>query len=178
MPNKEEALRLLDVYVKDNYLKHHSFMVGAALLGYARLFDEDEELWYATGLLHDIDFDKYPNEHPGPSIEWFKEWGYPDEVIHAVTAHAYGYNGYEELPKTQLAGTLMACDEISGIFYAYKKLNPIPYSEMKISSIKKRLTERSFAPKIDRRGIYIGCEKMGIEIDEHIGNMATFLEDL
>ena len=78
------------------------------------------------------------------------------------------------MPETPLAAALMACDEIAGIFYAYKKLNPVLYEEMKISSIKKRLAEKSFAAKIERETIYRGCEALGVSIDDHIANIIKF----
>lgn len=177
IPNKEEAQKLLREHVQDEYLLYHAEMVGTAMEGYAEFFGEDENLWYVTGLLHDIDFEKHPTLHPGESLKWFKELNYSDELIHAVEAHAYGYNGFSTLPQTKLAGALIACDEISGIFYAYKKLNPIPYKDMKVSSIKKRLGEKTFAAKIDRTTIYRGCEVLKIDLDTHIKNLIHFFEN-
>jgi len=177
-PNEKEAQELLKKYVSDEYLLHHSLMVATAMKGYARLLNENESLWYVTGLLHDIDFEKYPDTHPKESLVWFKEWDYPEDIIHAVEAHAYGYNGYNVLPSTKLANALLACDEICGLMYAYKKINAIPYKDMKASSIKKRLAEKSFAVKIDREGIYLGCQGLGVSIDEHISNLLRFLSEL
>ena len=174
IPSKEEAQGLLEKYVDDEYQRHHSLMVATAMQGYVRLFSEDEDLWYVTGLLHDIDFEKHPDIHPTKSLEWFKEWGYSNEIIHAVEAHAYGYNGFTTSPRTKLASALMACDEISGIFYAYRKMNPIPYGEMKVGSIKKKLAEKSFAAKIDRDTIYRGCDFLGVPLDDHISNLIKF----
>ena len=174
IPTKEEALALLEKYVADEYQRYHALMVSTAMQGYARLLNEDENLWYVTALLHDIDFDKYPDAHPAESLKWFKEWNYPDELIHAVEAHAYGYNGFTTLPKTKLASALMACDEISGIFYAYRKMNPVPYGEMKASSIKKKLAEKSFAAKIERDTIYRGCDLLGVTLDDHVLNLINF----
>lgn len=171
LSTKQEAKELLEKYVSDEYQKLHAEMVALAMEGYAKLFGEDPDLYYITGLLHDIDFDRYPDSHPGESLKWFKEWQFPEELIHAVEAHAYGYNGFNTLPQTRLASCLMACDEISGIFYAYKKLNPIPYSEMKVSSIKKRLNEKTFAAKIERETIYRGCELLRVSLDDHIANL-------
>lgn len=174
LPTREEAQVLLEEHVKDEYQRYHARMVATAMGGYANEYGEDTDLWYITGLLHDIDFEKHPNEHPGISLRWFKEWGYPDELIHAVEAHAYGYNGFTVLPQTKLAAALMACDEISGLFYAYQKLNPVPFSEMKASSIKKRFNEKSFAAKIDRDVITRGCEALGVDLDTHIQNLIKF----
>jgi|SRR6185436_3533110 len=178
LPTKEEGKTLLEKYVKDEYQRHHALMVATAMEGYALLFNEDPHLWYITGLLHDIDFEQFPDTHPKQSLGWFKDWEYGDELIHAVEAHAYGYNGFETLPQTKLAAALMACDEISGIFYAYKKLNPIPYGEIKASSINKRLKEKSFAAKIERDTIYRGCEALGVSLDEHIKNLISFFSKL
>jgi len=178
LPTREEAQTLLETHVKDEYQLLHSKMVAFAMEGYAKLFGEDQILWYVTGLLHDLDFSEFPEEHPKKELEWFKDWGYPQELIHAVEAHAYGYNGFTTPARTKLAFALLACDEISGIFYAYKKINPIPYGEMKISSIKKRLAEKAFAAKIDRGVIQRGVEGIGIPIDNHIQNLITFFSVL
>ena len=153
-------------------------MVATALEGYAKIYQEDPDLWYVTGLLHDIDFEEHPEVHPKKSLAWFAEWGFPPELIHAVEAHAYGYNGFTTLPNTRLAAALMACDEIAGIFYAYRKLNPIPYGQMKVSSIKRRLAEKSFAAKIERETIHRGADALGVPLDDHIANLVKFFATL
>lgn len=178
LPKREETHALLEKHVKDKYQRYHANMAAAAMAGYAKIYGGDPDLWYITGLLHDLDFEEHPNLHPGQSLKWFKEWDYPEELIHAVEAHAYGYNGFTTLPQTKLASALMACDEISGIFYAYRKLNPVSYGEMKLSSIKKRLAEKSFAAKIERETIYRGCEALGVSLDEHITNLIKFWDTL
>lgn len=178
LPTRTEARELLEKHVQDEYQRYHALMVATAMDGYAKMYDENPDLWYITGLLHDIDFAEYPESHPKESLGWFKEWNYPKELSHAVEAHAYGYNGFTVLPETKLAGTLMACDEISGIFYAYRKLNPIPYGEMKASSIKKRFAEKSFAAKIDRSIITRGVESLDITLDDHINNLINFFSQL
>ncbi len=174
LPTRSEAQRLLEVHVKDEYQRHHADMVAIALAGYAPHFGENLDLWFITGLLHDIDFEEHPETHPSQSLVWFKKWGYPAELIHAVEAHAYNYNGFTTLPQTKLASALMACDELCGIFYAYQKLNPIPFKDMKASSIKKRFNEKLFAAKIDRKTITRGCELLGVNLDDHISNLIQF----
>jgi predicted hydrolase (HD superfamily) len=178
LPTKPEAETLLHEYVTDPYQRYHALMVGTAMAGYAVLRGEDEQLWWLTGYLHDIDYDLHPTEHPGPSLNWFADWGYPPELIHAIEAHANGFNGYTTKPETDLAKALIACDEICGIFYAYYKLNPVPFGEMKAKSIKKRLKESRFAPGIDRQHIFAGCEDFGVTIDEHVENLITFFAEL
>lgn len=178
LPNKAEAKTLLEEYVEDTYQRFHALMVATAMEGYAKKLGEDEQLWFTTGYLHDIDYDQHPSEHPGPSLEWFKEWEYPPELTQAVLAHANGFNGFTTPAVSQLDKALIACDEICGIFYAYQKLNPIPFSEMKAKSIKKRLKEERFAPGIDRTHIMNGVEDFGITIDEHVNNLIEFFTDL
>jgi predicted hydrolase (HD superfamily) len=178
LPTKDEAKQLLEGHVRDDYQRFHALMVGTAMEGYATQLGEDAHLWFLTGYLHDLDYDQHPTEHPGPSLEWFKEWGYPTGLIHAVEAHANDFNGFTTLPETNLAKALIACDEICGIFYAYQKLNPIPFGEMKVKSIKKRLKEERFAPGIDRSHIYDGVEEFGISLDEHIENLIMFFTTL
>jgi len=178
LPNRTEAEKILQEHVSDEYQLLHARMVATAMGGYASLLGEDVDLWYITGLLHDVDFEQHPDLHPGPSLLWFKEWNYPDELINAVEAHAYGYNNFKRKPETKLDATILACDEISGIFYAYKQINPIPYTDMKVSSIKKRLKEKAFAAKIDRDTIYLGVEKLGLDLDTHIENLIHFFSSL
>lgn len=178
LPTKEAGQALLEKHVKDEYQLYHAKMVATAMAGYAKKFGEDETLWYETGLLHDIDFEEHPSEHPAESLKWFKEWNFPEELIHAVEAHAYGYNGFTTLPQTKLAAALMACDELCGLFYAYRKLNPVSYSDMKPSSMKKRFNEPKFAAKIERPTIMRGCEALGVTLDEHIENLISFLAPL
>lgn len=174
LPTKEEARKLLEVHVQDTYQRFHAHMVAVAMEGYANKLGEDAHLWFLTGYLHDIDYDKHPAEHPGPSLTWFTQWEYPEALIHAVKAHANGFNGFTTKPETQLAKALIACDEICGIYYAYQKLNPIAYGDMKTTSIRKRLKELKFAPGIDRAHIFAGAEDFGVSIDEHIDNLTSF----
>ncbi|MFM2423909.1 MAG: hypothetical protein RLZZ70_298 [Candidatus Parcubacteria bacterium] len=178
LPTKTEASILLQTYTTDSYLLHHAAMVGAATASYAAVFGEDEHLYWLTGYLHDIDYEQHPTEHPGPSLAWFREWGYPEDLIHAVEAHANGFNGYTIKPASNLARALIACDEICGIFYAYQKLNPILYSEMKVSSIVKRLKEEKFAPGISRTHIYEAVEALGVTLESHIERLITALTTL
>ncbi|MDP1579617.1 MAG: hypothetical protein Q8M02_05030 [Candidatus Didemnitutus sp.] len=178
LPTRAEATTLLHSHVQDEYQRLHAEMVATGMEGYAHHFGEDAQLWAVTGLLHDLDYELHPAAHPGPSLAWFKEWNYPAALIHAVEAHAYGYHDFKTLPETKLAAALLACDEISGIFYAYRKMNPLPYAQMKASSIKKKFKEPSFAAKIDRSTITLGCDKLGVPLDDHIANLIRFFAPL
>lgn len=178
LPSRDAARQLLETHVQDPYQRLHGQMVATAMEGYAPQFGGEADLWYLTGLLHDLDFEKHPEQHPATSLKWFREWDYPADLIHAVEAHAYGYNGFATLPQTKLAAALLACDEISGIFYAYRKLNPVRYGEMKASSIKKKIKEPAFAAKVDRRTITLGCEHLGVSLDDHVANLIRFFASL
>jgi putative nucleotidyltransferase with HDIG domain len=178
LPDKTQATALLESHVADEYQRHHALMVATAMEGYAPAYGGDPHLWYLTGLLHDIDFDRHPDTHPAESLRWFREWGYPEDLAHAVEAHAYGYHGFTTLPQTKLAASLVACDEISGIFYAYRKMNPVRYGEMKASSIKKKLKDTAFAAKVDRGTIAMGCEHLGVSLDDHVANLIRFFGPL
>jgi predicted hydrolase (HD superfamily) len=175
LPTKEEARKLLHNYVGDTYQRFHAEMVARCVEGYGEKYNQDIQLWWLTGYVHDIDYDTYPTQHPGPSLEWFAQWNYPEELTNAVEAHAIGFNGFSRVPATLLEKTLIACDEICGIFYAYQKLNPIAFGEMKMSSIKKRLIDERFAPGISRAHITAATEALGVQIDEHIENLIAFL---
>lgn len=178
LPTKVESQRLLEEHVQDEYQKLHALMVATAMEGYGAKFGEDPHLWFMAGYLHDLDFYNHPHEHPGKSLQWFKDWNYPEELIHAVEAHAYGYNGYTTEPQTKIAAALIACDEICGIFYAYRKMNPIPFKDIKVSSILKKLKDKGFAPNIKREDIEYGCEKLGVTIEEHVQSLIEFLSML
>lgn len=178
LPARTEALQLLHRHVRDDYQRHHADMVAAAMEGYAGDFGEDVDLWYLTGLLHDIDFEQHPDTHPRESLQWFRTWGYPEAMIHAVEAHAYGYHGYATLPQTRLAAALLACDEISGIFYAYRRLNPVPYGSIKVASIRKKIKDPAFAAKVDRSTIQLGCERLGVALDDHVANLVRYFAAL
>ncbi|MEX0917873.1 MAG: HD domain-containing protein [Candidatus Paceibacterota bacterium] len=178
LPTRDEAQTLLESHVTDEYQRYHALMVAIAMEGYAELYSEDTDLWYITGLLHDIDYEEHPDVHPKESLTWFREWDYPEELVHAVEAHAYGYNGFTTLPETKLAAALLACDEVSGIFYAYQKLNPIPFGEMKVSSLVKRFNDKGFAAKIERGVIMRGCDALGVTLEEHLAHLVRFFKKL
>lgn len=166
LPTKEEALKLLEDHVKDDYQKLHSKMIAAGLEAYATKFNEDTHLWYITGLLHDLDYFEFPDQHPLKSIEWFKEWNYPQELIHAVAAHYWKKTN--ELPQSKLAATLIATDELAGFLYAYSLMRPTGFEGMEASSVKKKFKDKTFAAKIDREEILFGIEKLNVDFKDHV----------
>lgn len=160
LPTKQEALELLEKHVKDEYQKLHAKMVALAMESTAvflSLTKDEQQLWYITGLLHDLDYEEFPEEHPQKALEWFKEWGFPEELIRAVDCH---YVGRGPEPESALDAALIACDELSGFLYAYALMRPNGFEDMEYKGVKKRLKDKSFAAKINRDDINFGIEKL------------------
>lgn len=171
LPTREKALELLEEHVKEPYQILHAKMVAAAMEYYARRFGEPEEMWYIAGLLHDIDYHEFPDEHPNKSLDWFLHWGYPQEFIHAVAAHAYTTGRTTTPPDNKFDYALIACDELSGLLYAYSLMRPEKFKGMEVSSAAKKYKDKKFAAKIDREEIQMGVAGLGIELKEHIENL-------
>ncbi len=166
--NRDEAFELLKEYTKSESLIKHALAVEAAMRAYARKFGEDEEKWGITGLLHDFDYEKYPDmkEHALKGAEILAEKGYPEDVVHAVKAH----NEYHGVPRESLLDkTLFAVDELCGFITAVTLVRPSKkLEEVKVKSVKKKLKDKSFARQVNREEIRKGAEELGVDLDEHI----------
>ncbi len=171
----EAAKKMLDELVEDDYQKLHANMVAEAMKGYAKRLGEDENLWYLTGLLHDLDYFIHPNEHPQKSVEWFKKWGFPEELIHAVEAHAHMRTGVK--PKSKMAAALIAIDELAGFLYAYSLMRENKFVGMEPKSVKKKFKDKAFARKVDREDIKYGIDEFAVDFDEHIEFLIEIYND-
>lgn len=171
IPTLAEAEAKLLEYIKEPYLQLHSRMVAKAMKAYALKYQEDEDLWYITGLLHDLDYEQFPDEHPLRSLEWFTEWGYDKKLIHAVAAHAISNPRIK--PESIMAKALIAIDELAGLLYAYSLMRPNGFKGMEAKSAMKKFKDKAFAAKIDRQEIQYGVDELGIELKEHISNLIT-----
>jgi putative nucleotidyltransferase with HDIG domain len=146
--------------------------VEAAMVGYARERGEDEEMWAATGILHDLDYERYPDletGHPRYAVEELRKRDYPEEVIQAVLGHA----DFMGVPReTQLDKTLFACDELAGFISACAYVRPEGIAGMKPKSVKKKLKQPSFAAGVNRDDVYRGAEELapetGMSFDDHL----------
>ncbi len=176
LPTRDKAFKLLSEHVLDDYQKLHAKMVALCLEEYADKYEEDKDLWYITGLLHDLDYYKHPDNHPNESIKWFEDWDFPEELIHAIEAHNWKRSGIE--PKTKLAKALCATDELTGFLYAYSLMRPSGFEGMKASSVKKKFKDKSFAAKIDRNDITYGVEKLGVDFTEHVNLVIDVLQSM
>ena len=172
LPTREEALALVQEYTENKNLRKHMYAVEAAMRAYARKFGEDEELWGVTGLVHDFDYERFPNEalspteeHPSSGVAILRDRGWPDEILHAVMAHAE-HTGVE--PKTLMARTLRAVDELTGFVIACSLVRPTGISDLKSKSVKKKLKDRSFAAAVNRDEIREYPEVIGEDMTEHI----------
>ena len=165
--DRTNALELLKEYTKNDALLKHMYAVEAAMRAYARKFNDDEEKWAATGLLHDFDYEMYPNapDHPLKGSEILKEKGYPDDVRRAILGHAT----YTGVPRdSQMAKVLYACDELCGFIMACSLVRPNKIADLEVSSVKKKLKDKGFARNVNREDITQGCAELGVPVDEHI----------
>lgn len=170
-PTREQAWDLACEWVASDALRKHMLGVEAAMRAYARHFGEDEELWAVTGLVHDLDYERFPdlgdteNGHPRTSLRLFEEMDWPLEVIDAVAGHAV----FLEVPReTLMAKTLFAVDELSGFIAACAMVRPTGIEGMAPKSVKKKLKQPSFAAGVNRDEVSQGAEELGVDFDEHV----------
>ena len=169
---RDDALALMQEYTEHINLRRHMYVVEAAMRAYARKFNEDDNLWSITGLLHDFDYERWPNTehraddgHPANGVAILQEKGYPEEVCRAILGHAY----YTGVPReTLLAKTLYAVDELTGFITACALVRPNGISDMKVKSVKKKLKDPAFARGVNREDVTKGAAELDVELGEHI----------
>jgi putative nucleotidyltransferase with HDIG domain len=164
---RERAWDTLTRHTQSVALRRHALAVEAATRAYARRFDENEELWGVTALLHDFDWEIHPtlDRHPQDGAPILREEGYPEIVIEAILSHAQHLG----LPRdTPLKKTLFACDELAGFVHACGLVRPDGIETLEPKSVRKKLKQPSFAAGVNRDEVYEGAEALGVELDEHI----------
>lgn len=171
LPPRDTAEELLMSYIENEALRHHCYMVATAMATYAQELGEDVELWYQTGLLHDLDWEKYPDEHPNRAITEILADTYPPIVLDAIAAHAPQRTGKK--PTTLLEKYLFACDELSGFLHAYSLMRPEGFAGMSASKVIKKLKDTSFAAGVDREDIREGFSLIGKEPADHVQFLIT-----
>jgi putative nucleotidyltransferase with HDIG domain len=174
---REQAWALLTEYTKSDSLLKHALAVEAAVRGYARRFGEDEELWGVTALLHDFDYERYPEltDHPFRGSEILRERGYPEVVIRAILSHG----DHTGVPRQSLLEhTLFACDEIAGFVTAAALVRPSKsVLDLEASSVKKRMKDKAFARGVKREDLTRGAEELGLPLEEHIANVIAAMRE-
>ena len=169
MHTRDEAVRLLEEWVDNPALRNHMRAVEAAVRSYARRFGEDEERWGLAGLLHDLDWEKHPEEHPLKAVSHLREQGWPEDVLHAILAHRPDFTGVQ--PESKLDRALAACDELTGLVNATALVRPSGIDDLTPKSVKKKMKDATFARGVSREEIAHGCALLGIEMDQHIQNV-------
>ena len=178
-PTREEAWDLVCEWIESDSLRKHLLGVEAAMTAYARRYDEDEERWAVTGLVHDLDYERYPdlddteNGHPRTALRLLEELDWPQDVIDAVAGHAT----FLDVPReTQMAKTLFAVDELSGFIAACALVRPTGIHGMTPKSVKKKLKQPSFAAGVNRDEVRQGAEELGVDFDEHVAFVIAAME--
>jgi predicted hydrolase (HD superfamily) len=168
IPTRDEALKLLHEYNKSDSLRKHAYAVEGVMRYFARKNREDEDKWGIIGLIHDLDYEKYPDQHCTKTKEILEEQGWPQEYIRAVVSHGWGICS-DVKPESTLEKTLYAIDELTGLIAANAMVRPSKsVMDMSVKSVKKKWKSPSFAAGVDRSIIQRGAERLGVEIGELI----------
>jgi len=179
LPSRSDSTNLLHEYIKNDALINHCEMVAKAMGSYALslgLDSENVEKWRTAGLLHDLDWEMFPDEHPNNACnEILPSHGYPEDIINAIKAHAPERTGKQ--PETQIEKYLFACDELSGFLNAASLIRPNKFADMEVSSIKKKLKDKRFAANVSREDIKRGAELIGTTIENHIQFLIDTFKD-
>jgi putative nucleotidyltransferase with HDIG domain len=176
MPTRQDALHLLEEWVENPALRNHMKAVEAAVRFYARQQGADEELWGLAGLLHDLDWEKYPDEHPLRGVAQLRELGYPEPVLQAILAHRCDFTSVE--PTTALDRALVACDELTGLITATALVRPSGIDDLTPKSVKKKMKDPTFARGVDREDVRRGTELLGVDLDQHIENVIEAMKTI
>ena len=171
---RDEALALMHEYTESEALRAHMYAVEAAMRAYARHYGEDEESWGLVGLLHDFDYEKYPNaerrpdaEHPTFGVGVLSERGLPEPMLEAILGHA-SHTGFPR--HSLMAKTLFAVDELCGFIVACALVRPSKsLQDLEVKSVKKKLKDKAFARGVNREEVLQGTDELGVPLDDHIG---------
>ena len=166
LPCREEAWHLLNEYTENPNLVKHAIAVEASMRAYAEKFGEDTEEWGIVGLLHDFDYDRFPEEHPLKGVEILESMNYPEDVVYAIRSHANFTNAPR---RSALDKTLFAVDELSGLIVAATLVRPgKKVAELPVKSVKKKMKDKAFARSVNREDIRQGADELGLDLGQHI----------
>src|SRR2546423_2888458 len=173
LPSRAQTLALMHEYTASDSLRKHMLAVEAAMRAYARKFGADEELWGTAGLIHDFDYERFPNiahsateEHPSEGVRVLRSRGYPEDILQAILGHAQYTNTPREAP---MAKTLFAVDELTGLITATALVRPNKsVHEVDARSVRKKMKDKAFARGVNRDDVINGAQELGVDLDEHI----------
>ena len=178
MPDREQALALLKQYNESDSLIRHAFAVEAVMRRFARRYGEDENYWGVVGLLHDVDYEKWPEEHLQVAPRLLFEAGYDEDFVHAVCAHGYGVCSNAK-PEKVMEKVLYTIDELTGLVTAAAYMRPSrSVMDMEVKSVKKKFKDKGFAAGVDRDVILGGCEMLGLDLDDVIAETIEGMRDV
>ena len=173
LPSRSDTLALVHEYTASESLRKHMLSVEAAMRAYAAKFGEDEERWGTTGLVHDFDYERFPNnahspteEHPSEGVRILRAKGYPEDILQAILGHAQ----YCDTPReSRMAKTLFAVDELTGLITATALVRPTKsVHEVDAKSVRKKMKDKAFARGVSREDVINGAQELGVDLDEHI----------
>ncbi len=173
MPTRDDAYKLMTSHVKNESLQKHMLSVEAAMRFYARKYGEDEELWAIAGLLHDSDYEEYPDlhEHTQVAAQWLRDGGYDERIIHAILSHN-DLNLATHPRSDLLSRALYANDEVTGMITATALVRPNKsILGLEVSSVRKKMKAKGFAAGVNREDLVKGAEGLEIDLNEHIANV-------
>ena len=187
IPSRADTLALMHEYTASESLRKHMLAVEGAMRAYAQKFGEDIERWGITGLIHDFDYERFPNnahspteEHPSEGVRLLRSKGYPEEILQAILGHAQYTNTPRE---SKMAKTLFAVDELTGLITATALVRPTKsVHEVDARSVRKKMKDKAFARGVSREDVVNGANELGVDLDEHIsfviGSMQARSADL
>lgn len=173
LPSRDETLALMHEYTASDSLRKHMLAVEGAMRAYARKFGEDEERWGTAGLIHDFDYERFPNsahspteEHPSEGVRVLRSRGYSEDILEAILGHAH----YTNTPRqSKMAKTLFAVDELTGLITATALVRPTKsVHEVDARSVRKKMKDKAFARGVNRDDVVNGAQELGVDLDEHI----------
>lgn len=175
--SREEAWKLLVEYTKTPALQKHALAVEAVMCRFARLNGEDEEIWGVSGLLHDLDYERFPEEHCKKAAEIMRERGIDEVYIRAMNSHGYGICT-EVKPESQMEKVLFTIDELTGLINALCLMRPSKsVLDLEVKSVKKKFKDKSFAAGVNRDTVYQGCEMLGMDFDAVIAETIAGMKE-
>jgi predicted hydrolase (HD superfamily) len=182
LPSRESALALMQEYTASESLRKHMLAVEAAMRAYAVRFDEDPDRWGLTGLIHDFDYERFPNaghsateEHPAYGVGVLRGKGWPEDVLQAILGHATYCNVPRE---TRMARGLFAVDELTGLITATALVKPTKsVHDVEARSVRKKMKDKAFARGVSREDVVLGAQELGVELDDHIQFVIQAMRD-
>ena len=180
-PPRHEALAIMHEYTSGDSLRKHMLSVEAAMRAYAEKFGEDVDRWGITGLVHDFDYERYPNnahspteEHPAEGVRILRSRGFPEDILEAILGHAR-YSGVPRV--TKMAKTLFAVDELTGLITATALVRPTRnLLEVEAKSVRKKMKDKAFARGVSREDVTEGAADLGVDLDEHIAFVVAAMQ--